>query len=96
MRKLCYVGALCTLALRAVFIIILPMFRNQCLELTNIVKSCTIYCIIYLHRPLFKFGQMYASQYVSEISLLLQRLPREVLLLLKTNDCLRAVDHCLV
>lgn len=39
--------------------------------------------------------QMYASQYVSEISLLLQRLPRELLLLLKTNDCLRAVDHTL-
>ncbi|MCO5610734.1 hypothetical protein L7F22_064975 [Adiantum nelumboides] len=39
--------------------------------------------------------QMYASQLVSEISLLLQRLPREILLLLKTNDCLRAVDYCL-
>ncbi|KAH6555730.1 hypothetical protein KP509_1Z232200 [Ceratopteris richardii] len=39
--------------------------------------------------------QMYASQLVSEISLLLQRLPREILLLLKTNDCLRAVDYSL-
>lgn len=39
--------------------------------------------------------QMYASQLVSEISSLLQRLPREILMLLKTNDCLRAVDYCL-
>lgn len=39
--------------------------------------------------------QMYASQYVSEISELLRRLPRVILLLLKTNDCLRAVDHAL-
>lgn len=39
--------------------------------------------------------QMYASHLVSEISMLLQRLPREILLLLKTNDCLRAVDYSL-
>lgn len=39
--------------------------------------------------------QGYASQYFWEISALLSRLPRVVLLLLKTNDCLRAVDNAL-
>eukprot|EP01018_Ginkgo_biloba_P033544 Gb_18758 [translate_table: standard] len=39
--------------------------------------------------------QMYASQYFMQISELLKRLPRVILLLLKTNDCLRAVDHAL-
>ncbi|GLJ21461.1 hypothetical protein SUGI_0395900 [Cryptomeria japonica] len=39
--------------------------------------------------------QMYASQYFVQISELLKRLPRVILLLLKTNDCLRAVDHAL-
>ncbi|XP_062212116.1 putative ABC1 protein At2g40090 [Phragmites australis] len=40
--------------------------------------------------------QMYASLYFSEISELLRRLPRVILLMLKTNDCLRAVNHALV
>ncbi len=40
--------------------------------------------------------QGYASQYFGEVSTLLGRLPRVVLLLLKTNDCLRAVDNALV
>ncbi|XXG70323.1 hypothetical protein AAC387_Pa06g3106 [Persea americana] len=40
--------------------------------------------------------QMYASQYFSEISELLRRLPRVILLLLKTNDCLRAVNNSLL
>ncbi|KAK1272061.1 putative ABC1 protein [Acorus gramineus] len=40
--------------------------------------------------------QMYASQYFSEISELLRRLPRAILLMLKTNDCVRAVNHCLI
>ena len=40
--------------------------------------------------------QGYASQYFWEVSDLLSRLPRVVLLLLKTNDCLRAVDNALV
>ncbi|KAH9329900.1 hypothetical protein KI387_002008, partial [Taxus chinensis] len=39
--------------------------------------------------------QMYALQYFVQISELLKRLPRVILLLLKTNDCLRAVDHAL-
>lgn len=39
--------------------------------------------------------QMYASQYFMQISELLKRLPRVILLLLKTNDCLRAVDNAL-
>ncbi|EFJ11901.1 hypothetical protein SELMODRAFT_125297 [Selaginella moellendorffii] len=39
--------------------------------------------------------QMYASQYVMELSELLRRLPRVVLMLLKTNDCLRTVDRAL-
>lgn len=45
---------------------------------------------------LFYFLQMYASQYFSEISELLRRLPRVILLMLKTNDCLRAVNNSLV
>lgn len=40
--------------------------------------------------------QNYAQQYAREISLMLVRIPRELLLLLKTNDCLRAVDMALV
>nr|CAB3493594.1 unnamed protein product [Digitaria exilis] len=40
--------------------------------------------------------QDYASLYFSEISELLRRLPRVILLMLKTNDCLRAVNHALV
>ncbi|WCJ19860.1 AarF domain-containing protein kinase 1 [Euphorbia peplus] len=40
--------------------------------------------------------QMYASQYFPEISELLRRLPRVVLLLLKTNDCLRSVNSSLL
>lgn len=39
--------------------------------------------------------QDYAALYFVEFSELLSRLPREVLLLLKTNDCLRAVDNAL-
>jgi len=37
----------------------------------------------------------YASQYAVEICDLLMRMPRSLLLLLKTNDCLRSVDHAL-
>ncbi|KAF7830952.1 putative ABC1 protein [Senna tora] len=40
--------------------------------------------------------QMYASQYFPQISELLRRLPREILLMLKTNDCLRAVNNSLL
>ncbi|CAN1174805.1 Putative ABC1 protein At2g40090 [Linum perenne] len=40
--------------------------------------------------------QMYASQYFPQISELLRRLPRVILLLLKTNDCLRAVNNSLL
>ncbi|KAJ4720059.1 Protein kinase [Melia azedarach] len=40
--------------------------------------------------------QMYASQYFPQISELLRRLPRVILLMLKTNDCLRAVNNCLL
>ncbi|KAM3294701.1 hypothetical protein ACQJBY_037530 [Aegilops geniculata] len=40
--------------------------------------------------------QMYANLYFPQISELLRRLPRVILLMLKTNDCLRAVNHALV
>ncbi|CAD5182440.1 unnamed protein product [Musa acuminata subsp. malaccensis] len=40
--------------------------------------------------------QMYASLYFPQISELLRRLPRVILLMLKTNDCLRAVNHVLL
>ncbi|XP_028557114.1 putative ABC1 protein At2g40090 isoform X5 [Dendrobium catenatum] len=40
--------------------------------------------------------QMYASHYFTQISELLRRLPRVILLMLKTNDCLRAVNHVLL
>ena len=39
--------------------------------------------------------QGYASQFAKEISNLLWRVPRDLLLLLKTNDCLRSVDLAL-
>lgn len=39
--------------------------------------------------------QMYASQYFPQITELLSRLPRVILLMLKTNDCLRAVSNAL-
>ncbi|XP_019196038.1 PREDICTED: putative ABC1 protein At2g40090 isoform X2 [Ipomoea nil] len=40
--------------------------------------------------------QMYASAYFPQITELLRRLPRVILLMLKTNDCLRAVNGTLV
>ncbi|KAL6531082.1 hypothetical protein OROHE_014152 [Orobanche hederae] len=40
--------------------------------------------------------QMYASQYFPQITELLKRLPRVILLMLKTNDCLRAVNRALM
>ncbi|CAN4117987.1 unnamed protein product [Withania somnifera] len=40
--------------------------------------------------------QMYASQYFQQITELLRRLPRVILLMLKTNDCLRAVNGSLI
>ncbi|KAJ8443905.1 hypothetical protein Cgig2_032729 [Carnegiea gigantea] len=40
--------------------------------------------------------QMYASMYFPQISELLRRLPRVILLMLKTNDCLRAVNNALL
>ncbi|KAL7253405.1 hypothetical protein ACSBR1_007858 [Camellia fascicularis] len=40
--------------------------------------------------------QMYASQYFLQISELLRRLPRVIILMLKTNDCLRAVNNSLL
>ncbi|KAL0359181.1 UNVERIFIED_CONTAM: putative ABC1 protein [Sesamum angustifolium] len=40
--------------------------------------------------------QMYASQYFPQITELLRRLPRVILLMLKTNDCLRAVNRALL
>lgn len=43
-----------------------------------------------------KMLQGYAAQYSREISTLLLRIPHELLLLLKTNDCLRSVDNILV
>lgn len=39
--------------------------------------------------------QGYAAQFAREISDMLRRIPRPLLLLLKTNDCLRTVDACL-
>lgn len=40
--------------------------------------------------------QMYASTYFPQISELLRRLPRVILLMLKTNDCLRSVNNALL
>lgn len=40
-------------------------------------------------------AQEYMARYAREITSLLQRMPRPLLLLLKTNDCLRSVDHAL-
>ncbi|GFR41354.1 hypothetical protein Agub_g2037, partial [Astrephomene gubernaculifera] len=40
-------------------------------------------------------AQHYMALYGREISELLSRMPRPLLLLLKTNDCLRSVDHAL-
>ncbi|XP_057788888.1 putative ABC1 protein At2g40090 [Salvia miltiorrhiza] len=40
--------------------------------------------------------QMYASEYFPQITELLGRLPRVILLMLKTNDCLRAVNRALM
>ncbi|KAK6156128.1 hypothetical protein DH2020_010376 [Rehmannia glutinosa] len=40
--------------------------------------------------------QMYASEYFPQITELLRRLPRVILLMLKTNDCIRAVNRSLM
>nr|QKY15035.1 ABC1-like protein (ABC1) [Polytomella parva] len=39
--------------------------------------------------------QHYSKMYAREITMLLQRMPEALVLLLKTNDCLRCVDHAL-
>jgi len=39
--------------------------------------------------------QRHAREYAQQISTLLLRVPREIILLLKTNDCLRTIDRCL-
>lgn len=39
--------------------------------------------------------QGFAAQFAQEITELLLRMPRSLLLLLKTNDCLRSVDYAL-
>jgi aarF domain-containing kinase len=53
----------------------------------------------HLYLPKSKEGrrkiQGYAAQFAREISDMLWRIPRPLLLLLKTNDCLRTVDACL-
>lgn len=49
-----------------------------------------------LEMTLLTVLQMYASEYFHEISELLRRLPRVILLMMKTNDCLRAVNNALV
>ena len=46
--------------------------------------------------PLSYRAQKYAAMYFTDITRLLARLPRCVLLLLKTNDCLRSLDALLV
>jgi len=56
----------------------------------------SLVCILTQLLILISCGQNYASLYFSEISELLRRLPRVILLMLKTNDCLRAVNHALV
>lgn len=48
-----------------------------------------------LEMTLLTVLQMYASEYFHEISELLRRLPRVILLMMKTNDCLRAVNNTL-
>lgn len=35
----------------------------------------------------------YAQQYAREAARMMQRMPRPLLLLMKTNDCLRSVDR---
>ncbi|PWA56293.1 ABC2-like protein [Artemisia annua] len=40
--------------------------------------------------------QMYASLYFPQITELLHKLPRVILLMLKTNDCLRSVNNALI
>lgn len=57
------------------------------LDLTVILQVCDL---------IFLFLQVYASQYFPQISELLRRLPRVILLMLKTNDCIRAVNYSLV
>lgn len=54
--------------------------------------ECLFVCYLFI----YFCWQMYASQYFLQISDLLRRLPRVILLMLKTNDCLRAVNNALV
>jgi len=48
------------------------------------------------HVPAFSWLQAHAMEHAVDISTMLTRVPRPLLLLLKTNDCLRSVDTCLV
>lgn len=40
--------------------------------------------------------QIYGPEYFSQVTELLHRLPRVILLMMKTNDCLRSVNNALV
>ncbi|PWA48279.1 putative aarF domain-containing protein kinase 1 [Artemisia annua] len=40
--------------------------------------------------------QIYGPEYFSQVTELLRRLPRVILLMMKTNDCLRSVDNALL
>lgn len=60
------------------------------------VKWCAIYTQVKHTAEHRAELQQYASQYRTDIAKLLLKIPRELLLLLKTNDCLRSVDKCLV
>ncbi|PWA35551.1 Leucine-rich repeat-containing protein [Artemisia annua] len=42
------------------------------------------------------YYKMYASLYFPQITELLHKLPRVILLMLKTNDCLRSVNNALI
>lgn len=48
---------------------------------------------MYVYNALLPQG--FAAQFAQEITELLLRMPRPLLLLLKTNDCLRSVDYAL-
>lgn len=73
--------------------------------LTKVIEKCFIVILLsivkYLLNPTFSYYlqknqiRENATKYLNLISELLNRVPRQLLLLFKTNDLLRSIDHTL-
>ena len=75
--------------------------RARTVRIIHNDNNCTRHFISLSHlqtssdRAYFDESQRNARAYADEIGVVLRKIPRELLLILKTNDCLRSVDMAL-